>query len=85
MKKGMLVGAAVGMAAYWASRQPGGVPGTWRRLTQGLKDVQAGQDPVAVGKQFISGRDEEPAGIYTDEAAAQPGYQEPYRDFVSEG
>jgi hypothetical protein len=73
-------------AAYWASRQPGGIKGTWDRLQQGFRDIQAGQDPMAVGKRFISGGTEEPAGVYTQEpdmTTSAGGYQEPYRDYVS--
>jgi hypothetical protein len=89
MKKGVLLGAAVAGAAYWASRQPGGIPGTWGRLQQGVRDVAAGQDPLAVGKRFLRGGDEEPAGVYDTEpdahaalpALGQP--QQPYRDYVT--
>ena len=79
--------AALGGAAYWASKQPGGIKGTWDRMQQGFRDIQAGQDPMRVGKRFISGRDEEPAGMYTEETTAYtPGvtYQEPYRDMMTE-
>ena len=72
-------------AGYWASQQPGGISGTLRRLTQGLRDVAAGQDPAAVGRRFIRGTDEEPAGLYTEELApaSAGGYQSPYRDWES--
>jgi hypothetical protein len=79
----LLLGLAA--AGYWASQQPGGVPGTLRRLTQGLRDVAAGQDPSAVWRRFVRGTDEEPAGLYTEELAPAPsgGYQSPYRDWES--
>jgi hypothetical protein len=85
MKRGLWFAAAAG-AAYWASRQPGGISGTWRRLQQGVRDIGAGQDPRAVGKRFLSGRDEEPALGYEEPAVAEPavtGVQQPYRDMVS--
>ncbi|HEU4751511.1 MAG TPA: hypothetical protein VFU47_00285, partial [Armatimonadota bacterium] len=84
--RGLLVGAAIAGAAYWASRQPGGIKGTIDRLQQGFRDIQAGQDPVAVGKRFFRGGTEEPAGMYTndpDVEAAPTGFQQPYRDYVS--
>ena len=85
MKKGLIL-VALGAGAYWASRQPGGLPGTWKRLKQGARDIAAGQDPMAVGRRFIQGRDEEPAGIYTEEpqAASSMGtVQAPYRDYAA--
>lgn len=84
MRKTLLLAGLVG-AGYWASRQPGGVPGTLRRLTQGLKDVAAGQDPAGVWRRFVRGTDEEPAGFYTEDAVPSTagGYQTPYRDFES--
>jgi hypothetical protein len=87
MRKGVLLGAAVAGAAYWASKQPGGIKGTWDRLQQGFRDVQAGQDPVAVGKRFLAGRSEEPVGVYTEgpeSVDTAGGYQPPYRDYVTE-
>lgn len=84
MRKTLLLAGLVG-AGYWASKQPGGVPGTLRRLTQGLKDVAAGQDPQAVWRRFVRGTDEEPAGYYTEEplSAAAGAYPNPYRDYES--
>lgn len=79
---------ALGAGAYWASKQPGGIPGTWKRLQQGVKDIAAGQDPQAVGRRFIAGRDEEPAGMYTEEPGTTTStgeFQSPYRDYVSGG
>lgn len=67
MKKGILLAALAGGAAYyWASQQPGGCSGTWDRFVQGVQDIQAGQDPVAVGKRFFGGSVEEPAGMVTE-------------------
>jgi len=84
--QGLLIAAVVGGAgALWAARQPGGISGTCRRLQQGVRDVQAGQDPAAVCKRFLAGTDEEPAGNYANEAVAMDltGFQEPYRDQLS--
>jgi len=78
----------MGGAVYWASRQPGGIGGTWGRLCQGLRDVAAGQNPLAVGKRFFAGRDQEPAGLYAEEPAAEPaltGFQQPYQDYLTPG
>ena len=86
MKKAALGAIVVGAGAYWASRQPGGIAGTWGRLVQGVRDVAAGQDPRAVGKRFLAGTDEEPAGVYTQEAlpaSVMGGYQWPDRDMAS--
>ncbi len=87
-KRGMLVAVTAAGAAYWASRQPGGIPGTWSRFRQGLRDIGAGQNPLAVGKRFLAARDEEPAGLYEDQPAAEPavtGFQQPYQDYVTSG
>lgn len=87
-KRGVLVAAAAAGAAYWASRQPGGIPGTWSRFRQGLRDIGAGQNPLSVGKRFLAGHDEEPAGLYAEEPATEPevtGFQQPYQDYVTSG
>ncbi|MFN3652233.1 MAG: hypothetical protein ACK47B_21860 [Armatimonadota bacterium] len=86
--RGLLTMAALGGAAYWASKQPGGIKGTIDRARQGFRDIMAGQDPRQVGKRFMSGRDEEPAGYYTEEPTVtteQQTFQQPYRDQVSTG
>ncbi len=85
MRRDALFLAALGAGAYWASRQPGGIPGTWKRLQQGVRDIAAGQDPRAVGKRFIAGRDEEPAGMLLEAVPATPDLapQEPYSYQVS--
>jgi hypothetical protein len=73
MRKNFWFLAAAGAAAYWASRQPGGINGTWRRLQQGARDVAAGQDPLAVGRRFLRGTDEEPAGHEAGGTSATAG------------
>ena len=86
MRRNGLLLVALGAGAFWASRQPGGLPGTWQRLQQGARDIAAGQDPRAVGKRFIAGTDEEPAGMYAAEADEElTGVDQPYRDMVSSG
>lgn len=84
--RNLLTLAALGGAAYWASKQPGGIQGTLGRAKQSAKDIMAGQNPREVGQRFISGRTEEPAGIYVEEpgtVASQGNYVEPYRDYVT--
>lgn len=86
--QGLLTAAVIGGAAYWASKQPGGIKGTFQRAQQGFRDIMAGQDPRQVGKRFLSGHDEEPAGYYTEEPATtteQHTFQQPYRDQMSTG
>jgi len=89
MKKGLLIGAALGAGAYWASRQPGGVTGTWGRLQQGVRDVMSGQDALAVGKRFLAGQDQERADVYmgSDDSKRTEGLlqPQPYQDMVSSG
>lgn len=86
MKRGLMIAALAGAGVYWASRQRGGINGTWGRLRQGARDIAAGQDPLAVGRRFLAGTDEEPAGYYTEEAETLSELgppQSPYRDYVS--
>jgi hypothetical protein len=87
MRRGMMLGAAIGAGLYyWASKQPGGCQATWDRFMQGMRDVGAGQDPIAVGKRFFAGSTEEPAGVYTAETAPDTNVahgQQPYRDMVT--
>jgi hypothetical protein len=49
-------GAAV-MAGVlvWASKQPGGIPGTWMRLKRAANDIRNGADPVEAGRRFVRG------------------------------
>jgi hypothetical protein len=45
----------IGGALYWASRQPGGIPGTWERLKRAVNEIRNGEDPVAAGRRFVAG------------------------------
>jgi hypothetical protein len=87
MRRGLLLGAAAAAgAAYWASKQPGGIQGTWDRVQQSVKDMQAGQDPMAVCKRFFSGGTEEPAGMYVNEPdfeVTKTTNEQPFRDYVT--
>ena len=51
----------IGGGLYWASRQPGGIPGTWERLKRAVNDIKNGADPMAVGRRFASGESSTPA------------------------
>jgi hypothetical protein len=74
MRRSLLWAAALGGAAYWASKQPGGIQGTWNRLQDGMRDIRHGEDPVEVGKRFLSGGHDEPemSGEYHDEVVSAP-------------
>jgi hypothetical protein len=59
-----LVGAAIAGGLIWASRQPGGVKGTWERLKSAANDVKSGEDVRTAAKRFARGERmpyEEPA------------------------
>ena len=86
MRSTWLIGAALGGAAYWASRQPGGIKGTVDRAGQCLRDIHAGQDPMKVGKRFVTGRDEELAGFTPVQPEATPGLapQQPFQQQLTE-
>jgi len=62
--------ALIGAGLYWASRQPGGIPGTWERLKRAVDDIRNGADPMAAGRRFVSG--ESPAPVLND-PALRPG------------
>ena len=67
----LLWGAAiVAGALYWASRQPGGIPGTWERLRRAANDIRNGADPVAAGRRFVRG---EPTATRLNDPALRPG------------
>ena len=55
MPRGLLGAAAVVGGLYWASRQPGGLPGTWNRLKSAMNDIKNGADPMATGRRFVKG------------------------------
>jgi hypothetical protein len=71
--RGLLMAAVLGGAAYWASKQPGGMKGTWNRLQQGMRDIQNGQDPRMVAQRFIQGKDPLPNDPAQADAVAQTG------------
>ena len=88
MKRGgLLLGAAAAAgAAYWASKQPGGIQGTWERAQQSFKDIQAGQDWKAVCNRFFSSGTEEPAGMYMNDPdfeVTKTTHEQPFRDYVT--
>jgi hypothetical protein len=64
-------GAAV-MAGVlvWASKQPGGIPGTWMRLKRAANDIRHGADPVEAGRRFVRG---EAATQRFNDPALRPG------------
>jgi hypothetical protein len=51
-RHGLLAAAALG-GLYWASRQPGGIPGTWSRLKGALGDIQHGGNPMETLRGFV--------------------------------
>lgn len=55
MPRGILWGAAIAGGLYWASKQPGGIKGTWNRLRGAARDIQEGADPVEAGHRFMGG------------------------------
>jgi hypothetical protein len=50
-----MVGAAIAGGLIWASRQPGGLMGTWDRLKSCANDVKSGEDIRTATKRFIRG------------------------------
>ncbi len=77
MNKNLLAALAIGGAAYWASKQPGGIKGTWQRLQHGFRDLQAGKDPGEVGQRFLRGEDAVIESTPTEELeTAAPGYHQ---------
>ena len=63
--------ALIGGALYWASRQPGGIPGTWERLKRAANDIKNGEDPMAAGRRFVAGESPAPA---LNDPALRGGY-----------
>jgi hypothetical protein len=55
MPRGLLGAAAVVGSLFWASRQPGGLPGTWKRLKTAANDIKNGTDPMTAGRRFVRG------------------------------
>jgi hypothetical protein len=55
MARGLWGAAAVVGGLYWASRQPGGLSGTWNRLKGAANDIKGGADPMSVGRRFVRG------------------------------
>jgi hypothetical protein len=50
-----LVGAAIAGGLIWASRQEGGVKGTWQRLKSAANDVKSGESFGSAAKRFARG------------------------------
>lgn len=50
----LLFAALVGGGLYWASKQPGGVKGTWDRFNGKLREVQNSNDPLGTIKRQIN-------------------------------
>jgi hypothetical protein len=71
MPRGLFGAAAVVGGLYWASRQPGGIPGTWRRLKAAVQEIKSGADPMAAGRRFIRG---ETAQETLNDPALKAGY-----------
>lgn len=71
MARGLFWGAAAAGALYWASKQPGGVKGTFQRLKGAARDIQGGADPMEVGRRFIEARSDPPSpgGEYAPDPA----------------
>ena len=50
----LLFAALVGGGLYWASKQPGGIKGTWARVGGKLNEIQNSNDPVGTIKRYIN-------------------------------
>jgi hypothetical protein len=61
MMKSLWGAALIGGGLFWASRQPGGIPGTWDRLKRAVDDIRNGADPMTAGRRFVSGESAAPA------------------------
>lgn len=46
--------AAIGGGLYWASKQPGGINGTYNKLSDKVKEIQNSSDPLGTLKQQVS-------------------------------
>ncbi len=55
MARGLWGAAAIMGGLYWASKQPGGIKGTWNRLKDTAGDIRKGADPMSAGRRFIRG------------------------------
>jgi hypothetical protein len=53
-KTNLLWAAAIGGGLYWASKQPGGISGTWDRVSGKLKEIQDSPDPLGTIKQQLN-------------------------------
>lgn len=69
MTRALWGAVAVMGALYWASKQPGGIPGTWGRLRAAVDEVKHGGDPMEAGRRFIRGE----ATRTINDPALQPG------------
>jgi hypothetical protein len=67
MARGLWGAAAVVGSLFWASRQPGGISGTWNRLKAAANDIKGGADPMSAGRRFIRG-DQAGSGTLNDPA-----------------
>ncbi len=47
----LLFAALVGGGLYWASKQPGGIKGTWSRVSGKLSEIQNSNDPLGTLKR----------------------------------
>jgi hypothetical protein len=72
MTRGLWSAAALMGGLYWASRQPGGLKGTWNRLKTAAKEIRQGADPMAAGRRFVSG---ETAPATVNDPALQGSYE----------
>jgi hypothetical protein len=72
MPRGLLGAAALMGGLYWASRQPGGLPGTWNRLRSAVNDIKNGADPMSTGRRFVKG---EAAPSSLNDPALQGSYE----------
>ena len=63
-----LVGAAIAGGLIWASRQEGGVKGTWERLKSCAHDVKDGENLGSATKRFFKGEH----AMYDEQAMAGP-------------
>ncbi len=74
MARGLWGAAALMGGLYWASRQPGGLKGTWGRIQGAVGDIKNGADPMDTGRRFIRGE----TGSSRPAEAVRPGVSELY-------
>ncbi|MBC8137684.1 MAG: hypothetical protein H8F28_17525 [Fibrella sp.] len=77
----LLFAALVGGGLYWASKQPGGIKGTWDRFGGKLHEIQNSNDPIGTIKRQINDakynaiNSDRPYGVSAYDDATAPAAQ----------